>query len=70
MKEAVTVACIMEFPTITVHTRKHYKALTDSGAAISLIRYCMYQLTNNSLKISIQPTTLKLNMADGSPITA
>ena len=33
-KETVTVACIMDCLNITVHARKHYKALTDSGAAI------------------------------------
>ena len=27
----------MDFPTITVHAGKHYKALMDSGAAIPLV---------------------------------
>ena len=53
-------------PTITVHTRKHYKALIDSGASISLIRYSTYQLIDNSFKTPIQPTTTKLNTADRS----
>ena len=60
----------MDCPTITVHARKHYKALIDSGAAISLIRYSTYQLIGNSFKTSIQPTTTKLNTADGSLMTA
>ena len=60
----------MDCPTITVHTRKHYKALIDSGAAISLIRYSTYQLIDNSFKTPIQPTTTKLNTAGGSPMTA
>ena len=60
----------MECPTITVHARKCYKALIDSGAAISLIRYSMYQLIDNSFKTPIQPTTAKLNTADSSPMTA
>ena len=55
---------------ITVHAGKCYKALIDSGAAISLIRYSTYQLIDNSFKTPIQPTTTKLNMADGPPMMA
>ena len=57
-------------PPITVHTGKCYKVLIDSGAAISLIRYSTYQHIDNSFKTPIQPTTTKLNTADGSPMTA
>ena len=60
----------MDYPTITVHARKCYKALIDSGAAISLIRYSTYQLIDDSLKTPIQPTTTTLNTTDGSPMTA
>ena len=69
-EETVTVACIMDRSTITVHCGKHYKALIDSGAAISLVRYSTYQHIDNSFKTPIQPTTAKLNTADGSPMTA
>ena len=69
-KETVTVAYITDCSTITVHAGKCYKDLIDSGAAISLIRYSMYQLIDNSFKTPIQPTTAKLNAADGSPMTA
>ena len=58
----------MDCPTITVHAGKCYKALIDSGAVISLLRYSMYQLTDNSFKMPIQPTTAKLNTVDGSPM--
>ena len=68
-EETVTVACIMDCPTITVHAGKCYKALTDLGAAISLIRYSTYQHIDNSFKTPIQPTTAKLNTADGLPMT-
>ena len=37
--EIITVACITDCPTITVHAGKHYKALVNSGAMISLLRY-------------------------------
>ena len=60
----------MDCPIITVHVRKCYKALIDLGAAISLIRYPTYQLIDNSFKTPIQPTTTKLNTADGLSMTA
>ena len=56
-QEPVTVALIMDCPTITVHTTKCCKALIDLGAAISLIRYFTYQLIDDSFKTPIQPTT-------------
>ena len=60
----------MDCSSITVHAGKHYKALIDSGAAISLIQYSAYQLIDNSYKTQIQSTTAKLNTADISPVTA
>ena len=70
MEETITVAHIMDCPTITVHAGKCYKALIDSGAAISLLRYSVYKNIGDSYKTPIQPTTAKLNTADGSPMTA
>ena len=35
-EEAITVACIMDCPTITVNAGKHYQALIDSRAAFLL----------------------------------
>ena len=60
----------MDCPIITVHMGKHYKALIDSGAAISLVRYSKYQTIDNSLKTAIQVTWIQLNTADGSPMVA
>ena len=60
----------MDCPTITVHSAKCYKALTDSGAAISLVRCSRYQNIDNNLKTAIQSTSIHLNTADGSPMTA
>ena len=68
-QETNTIACIMEYPTITVHAGKCYKALIDSGAAISLLCYSTYQHIEDSFKTPIQPTTAKLNTANGSPLT-
>ena len=69
-EETVSMAWIMDCPTITVHTGKHYEALIDLGAAISLISYSTYQHIDNSFKTPIEPTTAKLNTADGSPMTS
>ena len=70
MEDTITVACIMDCLTITVHAGKSYKALIDSGAAISLLRYSAYKNIEDSYKTPIQPTTAKLNTADGSSMRA
>ena len=70
MQETVTVACIMDCPTITVHAGKHCKTLIDSGAAISLLHNSTYQNIEDSFKTPIQPTTAKLNTANSSLMTA
>ena len=49
---------------------KCYKALIDSGAAISLLRYSTYKKIEDCYKTPIQPTTAKFNTADGSPMSA
>ena len=64
------MALITDCPTITAHARIHYKALIDSGAAISLIRYSTYQLIDDSFKTPIQPTTTAINTGDGLPMMA
>ena len=70
VEETITVACIMDCPTITVHAGKWYKALIDSGAAISLLRYSAYKNIEGCHKTPIQPMTAKLTTADGSPMSA
>ena len=50
--------------------QKCYKALIDSGAVISIIRYSTYQLIDESFKTPIHPTTTTLSTADGSSMTA
>ena len=69
-KDAVTITHITDCSTITIYAVKHYKALIDSGAAISLLRYSTYKKIEDCYKTSIQPTTAKLNTADGSPMSA
>ena len=70
MEESITVACTMDCPMITLHAGKCYKALINSRAAISLLQYSTYKNIEDSFKTTIQPTTAKLNTADGSPMTA
>ena len=60
----------MDCPTITVLAGKCYKALIDSGTMVLLIRYSTYKNIKDCYKTPIQPTTAKLNTADGSPISA
>ena len=69
-EDTVMMAHIMDCPTITVYAGKCYEALINSGVAISLIRYSTYQHSDNSFKTPIQPTTAKLNTANGSLMTA
>ena len=60
----------MDCCTITVHVGKCYKALISSGAVISLRRYSTYKKIEDHYKTPIQPTTAKLNTANGSPMSA
>ena len=70
IKDTVTITHITDCPTSIVHTGKHYKALIDSGTAISLLRYSTCMKIEDCYKTPIQPTTAKLNTADGSPMMA
>ena len=70
VEDSITVAHIVDCPMIMVHAHKCYKALIDSGADISLLWYSTYKNIGDSYKTPIQPTTAKLNTADGSPMTA
>ena len=46
----VTIALISDCPTLTVHAGKCYKALIESGAAISLVIYSMYDNIDDHVK--------------------
>ena len=65
----ITIADITDCPIATVHAGKCYQALIDSGAAISLIRHSTYKQIEDCYKTPMQPTSSKLNTADGSPMT-
>ena len=65
-QKTIIFAHITDCPTITIHTGKYY----NSGATISLLRYSTYKKIEDCYKTPIQPTTAKLNTADGSPMSA
>ena len=67
--DVITIAHITDCPTVTVHAGKCYQALIDSGATISLVSHSTYKQIEDCYKTPIQPTTAKLNTADGSPMT-
>ena len=69
-KDTITIAHKTDCPTTTVHAGKCYKALIDSGPAISLLRYSTYKKIEDCYKTPIQPNTAKLNTADSSPMSA
>ena len=53
--DIITIAHITDCPTITVHTEKCYKALIDSGAAISILRYSTYKKLRIATRHSYNP---------------
>ena len=65
----ITIGHITDCPTVTIPAGKHYQALIDSGAAISLIRHSTYKQIEDCYKTPIKPMPAKLNTADGSPMT-
>ena len=61
-KDNVTIAHITDCPTIIAHAGKCYKAVIDSGAAISLLQVLQpTKKIEDCYKTPIQPTTAKLN---------
>ena len=68
-EDTITMAHITDCPAVTIHAGKHYQALIDSGAAISLIRHSTYKQIEDCYKTPIQPMAAKLNTADGSVMT-
>ena len=68
-EDTITIAHITDCPTVPVHAGKHYQALIDSGAVISLIRHSTYKQIKDCYKTPIQLMAAKINTTDGSPMT-
>ena len=60
----------MDYPTVTVHTGKRFKALIKSGGAISLMHTSVYNTIEDCYKTSILPAAIHLKTADRSPISS
>ena len=54
---------------MTVYAGKWFKALTDSGAAISLMSTSVYNMIKDHYKTSVWPTVSNLRTAYGSPMS-
>ena len=57
---AITIAHITDCSTVTIHAGKCYRALIDSGAAISLIRHSTYKQIDDHYRTPLQSTAAKL----------
>ena len=66
----MTTALITYCHSTIVYAGKCYKALINSRATISLVRYSTYKNTDNNKNTAIQSTWIHLNTADGSPMIA
>ena len=53
-----------------VHAGKHFKALIDSGAAISLMCMSIYNMIEDNNKTFILPAAVNLQTADGSHMSS
>ena len=67
--DIITIAHITDCPIVNVHAGKCYQALIHSGATILLIRHSTYKQIEDCYKTPLQPTSAKLNTADGPPMT-
>ena len=61
---------ISDCPTVRVHAGKRFKALIDSGAAISLACTSVYNMIEDCYKTKILPATVHLKTADGSSMSS
>ena len=61
---------VSDCPTVTFMLEKRFKALINSGAAISLMCMSVYNMIENDYKTSILPTAVHLRTADGSPMSS
>ena len=69
MEETITVAHIMDCPTITVHAGKHYKALINQEPPYHSSDTQLIRTLRTVTSPPTQPITAKLNTADGSLMT-
>ena len=65
-----TIGLVSDCPTVTVHAGKRFKALIDSGAALSLACTSIYNMIEDHYKTKILPAAVHLKTADGSSMSS
>ena len=64
------IGLVSDFPKVTVHIGKRFKALINSGAAISLAYTCVYNMIKDHYQIRILSAAVHLKMADTSLVSS
>ena len=55
-------------PMVTVHAGKRFKALIDSGTALSPVCISIYNMIEDCYRTEILPAAVYLKTADGSAV--
>ena len=70
LQTSYTIGLVSNCPTVTVHAGKRFKALMDSGAALSLVCTSIYNMIDDQCKIKILPAVVHLKIVDGSAVSS
>ena len=65
-----TIGLVSDSPTVTVHAGKRFKAVIDSGAAISLACTSVYNMIKYHYKTKILAAAVHLKTTDGSSMSS
>ena len=65
---SLQIGLVLDYPT--VHGRRRFKALINSGATFSLMHTIMYNMIEDCYKTSVLPTAVHLRTADWSPMSS
>ena len=60
----------MDCPMVTMHAGKRFKALIDTGAALSLVCTSIYNMIEVHYKTKILPAAVHLRTVDGSVLSS
>ena len=64
------IALISDIPTVIVHAGKRFKAVIDSGAALSLVCTSVYSMIEDCYKTKMVPATVNLKTVDRSAMSS
>ena len=65
-----TIGLVSDCPTVTVLAGKRFKALTDSGAALSLGCSSIYNMIEDCYNTKMLPAVVHLKTEDGSAMSS